>query len=159
MDLLDALVQGLKLERDGHEFYNKMAELFEDTDTQAMFKQLSADEVDHYNYIKRQYEALGEGKGWSSIPEMQLVEAVDAVSVVFPPEKEALKELPSNPSEEDALLFALAVEDTSFKLYYNSAGIAKDPDAKKLFMQLAGAEQTHFEVLMQRWEALFGYPG
>ena len=159
MELLDALVQGMKLENDGREFYTKMADLFEDADTQAMFKQLAADEVDHYNFIKRQYDALGEGKGWSSIPEMQLVEAVDAVSVVFPPEKQALTELPSNPTEEDAILFALAVEDKSFKLYYNSAGISKDPEAQKLFMQLAGAEQTHFDVLMQRYDALFGYPG
>ena len=159
MELLDALVQGMKLENDGREFYTKMADLFEDADTQAMFKQLAADEVDHYNFIKRQYDALGEGKGWSSIPEMQLGEAVDAVSVVFPPEKQALTELPSNPTEEDAILFALAVEDISFKLYYNSAGISKDPEAQKLFMQLAGAEQTHFEVLMQRYDALFGYPG
>lgn len=159
MELLDALVQGMKLENDGREFYTKMAELFADADTQAMFKQLAADEVDHYNFIKRQYDALGEGKGWSSIPEMQLVEAVDAVSVVFPPEKKALTELPSNPTEEDAILFALAVEDKSFKLYYNSAGRSKDPEAQKLFMQLAGAEQTHFEVLMQRYDALFGYPG
>jgi len=84
-------------------------------------------------------------------------DTVDAVSVVFPPEKQVLSELPSNPSEEDALLFALAVEDKSFKLYYNSAGIAKNPEAKKLFMQLAGAEQTHFEILMQRYESRFGY--
>ena len=158
MELLDALVQGMKLEVDGREFYTKMAGLFEDPAAQAMFKQLAADEVDHYNYIKRQYVALGEGKGWSAIPEMQLIDAVDAVSVVFPPEKQALAKLPTNPTEEDALLFALAVEDTSFKLYYNSAGIAKDPEAKKLFMQLAGAEQTHFQVLMQRYESLFGYP-
>ena len=159
MDLLDVLVQGMKLERDGREFYNRMVELFEDADTQAMFKQLAADEDDHYNYIKRQYDALGEGKGWSLIPEMQLVDAVDAVSVVFPPEKQALTELPSDPTEEDTLLFALGVEDISFRLYYNSAGLTKDPEAKKLFMQLAGAEQTHFDILMQRYDSLFGYPG
>jgi rubrerythrin len=159
MELLDALVQGMKLEVDGRDFYTEMADLFTDADTQAMFKQLAADEVDHFNYIKRQYDALGEGKGWSSIPEMQLVEAVDAVSVVFPPEKQALTELPDNPTEEDALLFALAVEDKSFKLYYNSATIAKDAEAQKLFMQLAGAEETHFDILMQRYDAMFGYPG
>ena len=158
MDLLDVLMQGMKLEKDGREFYNDMADLFDDPDTQAMFKQLAADEVDHYTYIKRQYDALKNGKGWEAIPEMASVDSVDAVSVVFPPQKQALSELPSNPSEEDALLFALAVEDKSFKLYYNSAGIAKDPEGKQLFMQLAAAEQTHFEVLMQRYESRFGYP-
>lgn len=158
MDLHDVLIQGMKLEKDGREFYTNMVELIKDPESQAMFTQLASDEMDHYNFIKRQYDALREGEGWSLIPEMQLVDDIDAVSVVFPPEKQILSELPANPSEEDALLFALAVEDKSFKLYYNSAGIAKDPEAKKLFMQLAGAEQTHFEVLMQRYESRFGYP-
>ena len=89
---------------------------------------------------------------------MEVVENIDAVSVVFPPEKQVLEELPANPSEEDALLFALAVEDKSFKLYHNSVQIAKDPEAKKLFSQLAKAEQTHFNILMQRYEGRFSYP-
>ncbi|MDF1515992.1 MAG: ferritin family protein [Anaerolineae bacterium] len=158
MDLLDALMEGMRLEKDGRVFYNDMAARFDDAETKAMFTQLAADEIDHFNYIKRQYDALQQGKGWKPIAEMQLVDDVDAVSVVFPPTKQALAELPANPSEEDALLFALAVEDKSFKLYYNSAGLATDPEAKKLFMQLAGAEQTHFNILMQRYESQFGYP-
>ena len=109
-------------------------------------------------YIERQYQALEAGKGWAAIPEMNTVEVIDAVSVVFPPQKEVIKELSANPSDEEALLFALGVEDKSFKLYYNSAQIAKDPEAKKLFLQLAGAEQVHFDVLMQRYESQFAYP-
>jgi rubrerythrin len=158
MELMDVLVQAMKLESDGRKFYEVIAEHMTDPEASAMFKRLAADEVDHYNYIERQYEALEAGKGWSMIPEMAVVKVVDAVSVVFPPEKQVLAELPPNPSEEDALLFALGVEDKSFKLYHNSAQIAKDPEAKKLFMQLAGAEQTHFNVLMQRYESRFGYP-
>ncbi|MBN2389965.1 MAG: ferritin family protein [Anaerolineae bacterium] len=158
MELMDVLVEAMKLESDGRKFYETIAEHMTDPEAATMFKRLAADEVDHYNYIERQYEALEAGKGWSMIPEMAAVAVIDAVSVVFPPEKQVLAELPPNPSEEDALLFALGVEDKSFKLYHNSAQIAKDPDAKKLFMQLAGAEQTHFNILMQRYESRFGYP-
>jgi len=158
MELMDVLVQAMKLESDGRKFYETIAEHMTDPEAVAMFKRLAADEVDHYNYIERQYQALEAGKGWSEIPERASVGVIDAVSVVFPPEKQVLAELPPNPSEEDALLFALGVEDKSFKLYHNSAQIAKDPEAKKLFMQLAGAEQTHFNVLMQRYESRYGYP-
>jgi len=158
MELMEALSQAMKLETDGYTFYLSMVELVEDEGGKAMFRQLAADEVDHLHYIERQYDALQAGKGWSAIPEMDAVENIDAVSLVFPPEKEALKELPENPTEEDALLFALGVEDKSFKLYYNSAQIAKDAEAKKLFMQLAGAEQIHFNVLMQRFESRYPYP-
>lgn len=158
MSLTDVLAEALKLERDGQEFYTKTAQRVEDQAAQAMFSQLAEDEVDHYNYIKRQYEALQAGEGWSAIPEMELVESIDAVSVVFPPDEKVIDELPENSTEEDALLFGLNIEDKSFKLYHNSAERADDPEAKKLFMQLAGAEQRHFEILMQRYESRFRYP-
>lgn len=158
MELMDVLVQALRLESDGRKFYERLAAQVADRDTAQVFTRLAADEVDHYNYIERQYRALEAGKGWATIPEMAVVEVIDAVSVVFPPGKEVAKEIPDSPSEEDALLFALGIEDKSFKLYYNSAQIAKDPDAKKLFLQLAGAEQGHFNVLMQRYESRFAYP-
>ena len=158
MDLIDVLVQALKLETDGQEFYNKMAELLDDVDGKAMFEQLASDEVDHYNYIKRQYDALQGGKGWAAIPEMDLVASVDAVSLVFPVGENIPKTLVDSPNEEDALLFGLKIENDSFALYQNSAKQATDPEAQKLFTQLAAAEQGHFEVLMQRYESRFSYP-
>ncbi len=157
MDLKDVLVQGLKLENDGREFYTKIADSLKAGESKAMFEQLAKDEVDHYNFIKRQLQALEAEKGWASIPEMELVESVDAVSVIFPPDLKVVTELGDSPSEQEALLFALGIEDMSFKLYYNSAQKADDPEAKKMFMQLAGAEQVHFRVLMQRYESAFGY--
>jgi rubrerythrin len=158
MELMDVLVQAMRLESDGRKFYETIAAHMTDPEAAAMFTQLAADEVNHYNYIERQYQALEAGKGWATIPEMATVEVIDAVSVVFPPEKQVLAELPANPSEADALLFALGVEDKSFKLHYNSAQIAKDLEAQKLFLQLASAEQTHFNVLMQRYDSRYGYP-
>lgn len=158
MELIDVLAQALKLETDGQEFYEKMAKLVDDTDGKAMFKQLATDETDHYAYIKRQYEALQGGNGWTAIPEMALAESVDAVSLVFPVGRNIPDSLANNPNEEDALLFGLKIENESFALYQNSAKQAVDPDAKQLFTQLAGAEQRHFEVLMQRYESRFGYP-
>jgi rubrerythrin len=158
MDLQDALVQALKLEEDGREFYNEMVELTDDEEGKAMFRQLAADEVDHYNYIKRQVKDLEAGEGWSAIQELDEVQSLDAVSLVFPPDKELVDDLPENPNEEDALLYGLGVEDKSFKLYHNSAELANDPEAEQLFRQLAQAEATHFRILMQRYESRFSWP-
>lgn len=158
MDLMNVLSQALKLENDGREFYLNMAEMLEDEDGKQMFRHLADDESHHYKYIERQYEALRAGRGWATIAEMGAPEALDAVSLIFPPKTVASQVLPKNPTEEDALLFALGVEDKSFQLYYNSAQIAKDPDAKTLFSQLATAEHTHFNILMQRYESRFPYP-
>jgi len=158
MELIDVLAQALKLESDGRVFYEKMAAAVEDAESKALFAQLAADEVDHYAYIKRQYEALQGDEGWSAIPEVDLVDSVDAVSLVFPTGGKIPDALAENPTEEDALLFGLKIENDSFSLYRNSAGQATDPEAKKLFLQLAGAEQRHFEVLMMRYESRFQYP-
>jgi rubrerythrin len=158
MSLTDVLAQALKLEKDGEAFYNQMVDRVEDEAGKAMFAQLASDEVDHYQYIKRQYDALQAGGGWAPIPEMALVESIDAVSLVFPSGQRVPQDLSSNPTEEDALLFGLGIENQSFTLYSNSAKQASDPAAKKLFTQLAGAEQRHFEVLMQRYESRYGYP-
>ncbi|MBN2002134.1 MAG: ferritin family protein [Anaerolineae bacterium] len=158
MDLMNVLSQALKLESDGREFYLHMAEIVEDEDGKQMFQHLADDESHHYKYIERQYEALREGRGWAPISEMGAPEELDAVSLVFPPKTAVAQVLPKNPTEEDALVFALGVEDKSFQLYYNSAQIAKDPDARMLFSQLATAEHTHFNILMQRYESRFPYP-
>jgi rubrerythrin len=158
MNLSDVLAEALKLELDGREFYEKMAVRVSDEAGKAMFQQLANDEVDHYTYIKRQYEALRAGEGWAPIPEMDPVTSIDAVSLVFPPDHKTLEVLPEEPTEEDALLFGLGIEDKSFKLYHQSAERADDAAAKKLFMQLAGAERRHFEILMQRYESRFIYP-
>jgi rubrerythrin len=158
MSLVDVLAEALKLEQDGRDFYERMAERVQDEDGRVMFRQLAEDELDHYAYITRQYEALQAGRGWAPIPEMELVASIDAVSLVFPPDQKALEDLPGEPSEEDALLFGLGIEDKSFKLYHTSAQRADDAEAKKLFMQLAGAERRHFEILMQRYESRFHYP-
>jgi rubrerythrin len=158
MSLTDVLAQALKLEKDGQAFYNKMSEQVEDEAGQEMFQQLAEDEVDHYDYIKRQYEELQGGGEWSTIPELEVIESLDIVSLVFPPDEKVPDELPENPDEEDALLFGLGIEDKSFKLYYNSAQRADDAAAEKMFLQLAAAEQRHFDILMQRYESRFSYP-
>jgi rubrerythrin len=157
MELKDALTQAMKLELDGRDFYREIADSVA-PEAADIFNQLADDEVDHYNYIKRQYEALEAGKGWSPISELDIVEEFDAVSVVFPPDLKKIEELPDDPSEEDALIFALGVEDKLFRLYSQSMKRAEDSEAEQMFMQLASAEQRHFDTLMQRYESRFGYP-
>ncbi len=157
MELKNALKQAMKLELDGRDFYREIADSVA-PEAAEIFNRLADDEIDHYHYIRRQYEALEAGKGWSPISEMDIVEEFDTVSVVFPSNLDKIEELPDDPSEEDALIFALGVEDKLFRLYTQSVERTEDPEAQQMFMQLASAEQTHFNTLMQRYESRFGYP-
>lgn len=157
MELKNALKQAMKLELDGRDFYREIADSV-NPEAAEIFNRLADDEVDHYHYVQRQYEALEAGQGWSPISELDIVEEFDAVSTIFPSDLEKVDELPDDPSEEDALIFALGVEDETFRLYANSAEHAKEKEAQQMFMQLASAERKHFNTLMQRYESRFGYP-
>ncbi len=158
MDLQDVLKQAMKLELEGRDFYREFAENVEDEGASEMFEMLAGDEVDHYHYIERQYEALQEGAGWSPIDELEVVKSIDAISITFPPREVAVNEIPEPITLENALVFALNVESRFFELYRNNAKQVQDPDAKQLFLQLAAAEQRHFDTLMQRYESRFSYP-
>jgi len=159
MDVLTVLKQGMKLERDGLEFYLGAAERSSDAATSQLFRDLAADEVDHYNYIGRQYDAIAAGETWVPIPQLEEVEAADVQAPIFPSGLKALKALPTNASDQDALLFALGAEMKSYELYSQSAKEVDNAAARNLFQSLAAAEQGHFNIVMARYEALFGYPG
>jgi rubrerythrin len=157
MDALDVLKKGMKLERDGLDFYLHAAECAADAVTAQLFRDLASDEVHHYNLIGREYDALAAGETWVPIPDLQNVEAIDLQEPIFPPGVKACSVLPKQPSDEDALLFALDAESKSFQLYSRSAKETDEPEARKLFLSLGAAEQQHFNLIMARYEALYGY--
>lgn len=158
MDELTVLKQGMKLERDGLEFYLEAAERSDDPETAQLFRQLAADEVDHYNYIGRQYDAIAAGETWVPIPELDKVEAADVEAPIFPMGVFALDVFPEDATDEHALLFALGVEMRSFELYSQNAKEVDNAAARKLFQGLASAEQQHFNTVMLRYQSRFGYP-
>ncbi len=159
MDWGEILTKGMKLEQDGREFYLRAAALSADAKAREMFRKLADDELAHYNYLQRQYAAVMCGEDWCVIPELDKVEPVDLREPIFPAGKDLAVELPANATLKDVLLFALAAEDKSFKLYRDSAAALEDAEGKQMFAGLAGAELKHFELLMQTYESFFGYPG
>jgi hypothetical protein len=148
----------MKLERNGLDFYLGAAERSSDPATAQLFRDLAADEVDHYNYIGRQYDAIAAGETWVPIPQLEEVKAVDSKAPIFPAGLNALEVLPDDATDQDALLFALGAEMQSYELYSQSSDEADNAAARQLFQALASAEQQHFNLIMARYETLFGYP-
>ena len=159
MDELTIIEQGMKLEREGLDFYLNAAEAAEESDTAQLFRDLAADEVDHYNYLGRQYDAIAADETWVPIPDLSAVEAIDLKAPIFPAGVQARSVLPEHAKDEDALLFALGAEVKSFELYSAAAKDIDNPEARQLLQALAGAEQQHFNTIMARYEALCTYPG
>ncbi len=158
MNEIQALEQAMKLEQTGRDFYLQAAERSQDPETTKTFRTLADDEMHHYGYIERQYNALKAGGSWKPVPELDLVKEIDAAAPVFPKGIAALEKLPENANDEDALLFGLGIEVNSFELYTKNAGQADNLEAKKMFGRLAVAERGHFDLLMMRYESRYSYP-
>ncbi len=157
MDWLDTLNKAMKLEQDGRRFYLQAAQMSDDAEAQEMFRRLADDELNHYNYLQREYASLLCDERWCVIPELEGVEPVDVEQPIFP-EKDLSEALGEDATLENVLIFALDAEDKSIKLYQESADKVQDPQAKELFRKLSAAEMGHFSTVMQRYESFFGYP-
>lgn len=158
MELAEILTQAMQLEQTGRDFYLKAAELTDDEGTVAMFKQLAADELAHYEYLERQLAAVQCGEEVCVLPDIGLVDPIDLNDPIFPQGVQMLESLGEKYSLEEALIFAMSVEDKSYKLYRRQADKVENPEAQQLFLQLAAVELKHFEMLVQRYESFYRYP-
>jgi rubrerythrin len=151
---MEALRKALELEETGQEFYVGAAGRTVDPKGKDMFRSLADDEALHARIIQREIDALAKGEGWQ-VPEASAEGEVDLDTPLFPKGKAELeKAVRPDASDLDALLFALKIENDSFNLYVEQAKAATDPNAKRLYEYLVGAERTHFNLLMLNYESL-----
>jgi len=156
---LEVLSQALKLEREGREFYLKAAEETLSEKGQAMFLSLAEDEKMHAEMILRQLHALEGGGSYVLLPALG-VRAIDLEAKLFPPKRaDVEKKVGLNPNELDALHVALENEMKSYDLYRAAAKATKDEAGKRLYEWLTNAEMTHFNLLMNNYEALVSLGG
>lgn len=153
---LRLLGQAMAIEREGRRFYLQVARTQPDGKVRETFAALADDEEKHFELIKRQRDSLNRAGTWVVSPEVMEVN-IDLSHPLFPGDKQgtAPSILPGS-SEQDALLFGLDIETRSFELYRKGALETKDAVARQMFEFLAGQEQAHFDVLMMRYDALFG---
>lgn len=158
MDNLDILGSALKLEKEGESFYRDAAVQSTDEETRKAYASLAEDETFHANFIKRQLDALTNGQSWQAIAELDQAPALDMNAPIFEINVKLLERLPEKATEEDALLFALGAEVKTYKLYMDGARAAEAGPGRDMYLKLAKVERGHFELLMTRYEARFGYP-
>ena len=157
-----ALNQAIELEIKGQRFYLKAAECTTNPKGAEMFRSLADDEVIHERILRRQLDALTQGEGW--VPVLSTVEGLpegvaevtaDLAALIFPESEKVCEEtLRPDESDQDALLFALQIENESFNLYRELAQTTEDPNGKRMYEYLASAERGHFEQLMLNYEHL-----
>lgn len=153
---LAILNQAMQLEKDGREFYLKAARGTSDEKGQAIFRTLASDERNHLNLIQKQQRALTRQSKWVSSPQVKPTPIVLNNSL-FPKGREALeKAVGQKSADRDALLFGLDIETKSYDLYRKAALETANEIGKSMFEFLAGEEKRHFDILMMRYDFLFG---
>ncbi len=153
---LAILEQAMELEQEGLQIYLKAAQTTKDKKGQEMFTTLADDEQKHYNLIKRQHIALTSEGNWVGSSETKPVD-IDLDKPLFPKGREALeKAVTIKSSDRDALLSGLDIEIKSYDFYRRAASEIENLLGKQMFEFLAGQEESHFNVLMMRYDALFG---
>lgn len=148
-DAMATLQQAMRLEQDGRKFYLSAAERTQDPAGKKMFASLAADEQEHFDKLKGEYDALASAGKWLSARSvLDRQPARWQAPAIFSAEKEGA-EMALSPAANDldALNFALAAEKESYELYASSRDKADDPDAKALFAFLAAEERSHYELL------------
>ena len=151
---LKVLSQALTLEQEGRAFYLGAAKSTPNEKGKAMFLSLADDEKSHLEMIQRQLHAV-EGEGsYVLLPDLDVPE-IDLEAKLFPPDREeARSRIGANANALDALHVALEMEIRSHELYRTAAQQTTDEDGKRMYVWLADAEMTHFNLLMTNYESL-----
>jgi rubrerythrin len=153
---LAVIQRGMSIEQIGRAFYLRASQTTQDKSGRESFLSLADDEQTHYDLLKRQYESLTREDQWTNSPTVK-PSAIDLNQKLFPLGKEAIEKAVSVKSNDwDALLFGMDIEIKSFDLYRKAAQETGDARGRQMFEWLAAQESGHFDVLMMRYDFLYG---
>ncbi len=138
-----ALVDAIRVEQQGRQFYLKVAERTADEKGQAMFRSLASDELEHLDILVKEYQALTKNEPWLTVEQAKGTEPMFSL---FP---EEVEELAIPEDDVGALKFAMDFEQKGYDMYQKGAKEATDATARTVFQYLAKEENRHF-VLLQR---------
>lgn len=156
---LKVLSQALGLEQEGRAFYLGAAESTPNEKGKAMFLSLADDEKAHLEMIQRQLHAVEGDGSYVLLPDLDVPE-IDLEAKLFPPDhEEARSRIGANANALDALHVALEIEIRAHELYRNAAQETVDESGKRMYVWLADAEMTHFNLLMTSYESFVATGG
>jgi rubrerythrin len=150
---VETLRQAMLNEEMTRDFYLDAARKVIDEKGQKMFDELAAEEVVHMTIVRKQYESLKAGQGWTVAADFEHMGNVDITPLQFKRDqmKNAVRE---SSSDLDALVLAAEMENNSFVYYSEAYSAAADPLAQRLYGSLIKAERSHFNLVMANWETL-----
>jgi len=132
----EILELAISRENDANRFYLTMADRVADESLKRLLEGLAAEELQHREMLELELMKSGQVVK----PQIELPQE-EQISVEAPPDLDI--------NYKDILLMGVKKEDISFKLYVNLAGRVKDPESKKILLELAEFEMKH-KIMFER---------
>jgi rubrerythrin len=155
---LNALEIALKNEMNEHHFYRKNAERTANTVGKAMFEQIAAEELEHYERLKQLAENWQKDKKWPETVPLKVKDT--AVRSVFGRSAQASGKTvaPGDADDLKAVRTAIEFEAKGAAFYAKLRDQSTDPKEKAFFGLMANIEHEHFASLKDT-EEFFIDPG
>jgi rubrerythrin len=155
---LNALDIALKNEMNEHHFYKKNAERTTNTVGRAMFEQIAAEELEHYERLKQLADSWTKDKKWPETIPLKVKET--EVRSIFARAARASGKAAADGDDDDlrAVRTAIEFEAKGAKFYADLRDRSDDPKEKAFFGLLADIEHEHFASLKDT-EEFFVDPG
>lgn len=139
----------LKIERDGGEFYNKLAEHVADPKIQEFLLHLAKDEAQHEKQFKKMLREKGSSlHGWEKNKAIHKLIESQFQTDIFPKVDEIFDQLPNFQGIQKAIDFAIEAEKTSAEFYSLLGEFCDDIEAKTLLVMMEKAERDHLTQVL-----------
>ena len=139
----DAMEVAIKLEENGQNFYNRMAEKFDDPEVKKLFTFLKEEEIKHRETYTAMLSKLGKNQTMENYPEeYNAYLKAYAEKIIFSPQK-LEEEISRINDEKTALNFAIGAELETI-LYYEEIKKMVSEKEKKLIEKVIEEERKHF---------------
>jgi Fur family ferric uptake transcriptional regulator len=145
--LRDALELTLAIERRGYTFYRNAARRAKHEAGRLMFQRLAAEESDHLRRLQAEHHSILAASPWLKQEPSRLPIGRKIAENIFP--QKVLQRIDAHEptSDLEALHIAMDLERRSHRFFSDFASQMTDPTGKKVFIDFAEDENSHFEAL------------
>jgi Fur family ferric uptake transcriptional regulator len=151
----DALRIAIATERSGLEFYSRAARLTKDARGRAVFQKLAEEERHHLGTLEGRYkELLARDPQLESRPTFLFFKG--AANGLF---AEGADILSRGVNDQQALMIGIRCERGSHRFFKKYGERFEDSEGKQIFLEFAGEERDHLDLLIREYKALIKRQG
>jgi Fur family transcriptional regulator, ferric uptake regulator len=146
----DALRIAIATERSGVEFYNRAGRAATDARARTVFERLAGDERAHLAAVEQRYQhLLAQDPRLESRPTFLFFKG--AANGLF---AAGADQVARGVAQDQALMIAIRCERASHRFFKRYGERFEDPDGQRLFMEFAGEERAHLDLLIREYRGI-----